>query len=251
MEEQLSFNNAEGDSIAAVLSIPESHNGNAIILLHCFCCSKFHRVMRHLSAALNENGFATLRFDFSGSGESGGKLEEATYTKMLGEAKAAADFLEKKGMKKIGVAGHSLGAMMSLLAAHHDKRLEAVAFIAGSSQAARVREVFPADTVKEAEEKGHSKAIVYGRDMRLTREFLHDIDRHNVGHAVASLNRPLLVVHGTADDIIEHHHARKLHLWAKEPKKIEYIEGADHLFKDNSHIDEMTKKVADWFSENL
>jgi putative redox protein len=251
MEEQLSFDNQEGDSIAAVISIPEKHNGNAVILLHCFCCSKFHRVMRHLSAALNKKGFSTLRFDFSGCGESGGKLEEATYTKMLGEAKAAADLLEKKGMKKIGVAGHSLGAMMGLLAAHHDERLEAVAFIAGSSQAARVREVFPQDAITEAEEKGHSKAVVYGRDMKLTREFLHDIDRHNVGHAVASLNRPLLVVHGTVDDIIESHHARKLHLWANHPKKIEYIKGADHLFKDNSHLDEMTKKVAVWFYENL
>ncbi len=250
MEEQLTFRNTEGDIISAVLSTPENHNGKAVLLLHCFCCSKFHRVMRHLSAALNKNGFATLRFDFSGSGESEGKLEEATYTKMLGEAKAAADLLEKKGMR-MGVAGHSLGAMMSLLAAHHDKRLEAVAFIAGSSQAARVREVFPENTVKEAEEKGHSEAVVYGRDMRLTREFLHDIDRHNVGHAVASLERPLLVVHGTVDDIIEPHHARKLHLWANPPKRIEYIEGADHLFREDSHLDEMTKKVADWFSENL
>ena len=250
MEESLSFKNKEGDSIAAILSVPEKHNGKAVLLLHCFCCSKHHRVMRHLSSALNLRGFATLRFDFSGNGESGGKLEEATYTKMLGEARAAADLLEKRGMV-MGVAGHSLGAMMSLLAAHHDKRLRAVAFIAGSSQAARVREVFPADAVKEAEENGHAGAVVYGRDMRLTREFLHDIDRHNVGHAVAGLGRPLLVVHGTVDEVIEPHHARKLHLWANEPKRIEYIEGADHLFRDNEHLEEMVKKVADWFSENL
>jgi esterase/lipase len=251
MEELLKFRNAQGDRISAVISTPENHNGKAVLLLHCFCCSKFHRVMRHLSEALNKNGFATLRFDFSGSGESGGRLEEATYTKMLGEAKAAADLLQEEGMEKLGVAGHSLGAMMSLLAAYHDPRLEAVAFIAGSSQAARVREVFPAEAIAEAELRGHSKAVVYGRDMRLTREFLHDIDRHNVGHAVASLKRPLLVVHGTVDEIIEPHHARKLHLWAKEPKRIEYIEGADHLFRDNAHLNEMSKKVADWFSENL
>ena len=116
MEENLTFKNSEGEAIAALLSVPENHNGKAVLLLHCFCCSKYHRVMRHISSALNSRGFATLRFDFSGSGESGGRLEEATYTKMLGEARAAADLLEKRGMR-MGVAGHSLGAMMSLLAA--------------------------------------------------------------------------------------------------------------------------------------
>jgi putative redox protein len=251
MEEQISFSNSSGESISAVITTPENHNRKAVLMLHCFCCSKYHRIMRHLSAELNRTGFATMRFDFSGSGESSGKLEEATYSKMLDEAKHAADLLESRGMESMGVAGHSLGAMMALLAAHHDKRLSAVAFIAGSSQAARVREVFPAETVKEAEENGHSHAVVYGRDMRLTREFLHDIDRHNVGHAVATLGRPLLVVHGTLDEIIEPHHARKLHLWADHPKKIEYIEGADHLFKDDAHLDYMCSKVSKWFSENL
>lgn len=251
MEEQLTFSNNSGDDISAVLSIPGKSDGRAVMLLHCFCCTKYHRVMRHLSSALNSEGIATLRFDFSGNGESGGSLEEATYTKMLGEARAAADLLESRGMERIGVAGHSLGAMMSLLAAHHDDRLRAVAFISGSSQAARVREVFPQEAIEEAETKGHSHAVVYGRDMRLTSDFLHDIDRHNVGHAVAVLERPFLIVHGTRDSVIEPHHARKLYLWAGEPKRIEYIEGADHLFRDESHLDEMVRKVSGWFSENL
>jgi len=251
MDEKLTFRNAEGDGLSAVLGLPENPNGNGIVMLHCFTCTKHHRIMRGLSECLLAHGFTTLRFDFSGNGESGGKIEDATYTKMLGETAAAVAVLKKRGCKRIGAAGHSMGAMLALLAAHGDKRINAVAFISGSSQAARVREVFPPDAVEKAEREGVSRAFVYGRDITLKREFLLDVEKYNVGHAVAVLHRPLLIVHGSADEIIPPFHARQLHAWSNNHSRLEMVGGADHLFRDERNLARMRSLVCSWFSEAL
>ncbi len=251
MDEKLTFTNSSGDSIAAVLGVPERPNGRGIVLLHCFTCTKHHRILRGISECLVAHGFTTLRFDFSGNGESGGRLEDATYTKMLGEVSAAASVLRKRGCGRIGAAGHSMGAMLALLAAHEDKHINAVAFISGSSQAARVREVFPPETVEKAEREGQAQAFVYGRDMSLKREFLLDVEKYNVGHAVAVLHRPLLIVHGTADEIIPPFHARQLHQWSNGHSRLELMEGADHLFRDERNLSKLRKLVCSWFAESL
>ena len=252
MEERLSFTGTSGEETAAILSKPHNPNGKGVILLHCFLCTKHHRIIRAMSDSLLERGFTTFRFDFYGNGESGGRIEESTYSKMIAQVKDSVSFLENRGGAEwVGVAGHSMGAMLALLSAHEDPRIGSVAFIAGSSQAARVREVFPEESIMQAEEQGESHAFVYGRDIRLKREFLLDIERYNVGHAIAMLGRPILIVHGTKDEVIPPFHARQLYNWAREPKSIEMINGANHLFKEESHLRALKETVGDWFSRNL
>jgi len=251
MDEKFFFRNREGESVAAILGIPGKPNGHAVILLHCFMCTKHHRIMRNLAECLAISGFAVLRFDFSGNGESKGKVEESTYTKMISEVKDAVSLLKKRGMKKIGVAGHSMGAMLGLLCAHEDPRIDAVAFISGSSQAARVREVFSDEVVEKAEREGSAEAFVYGRDIILKREFLHDLEKYNVGHAVAMLKKPLLIVHGAKDEVIAPFHARSLFGWAHEPKTLELVAGADHLFRRDEDLIRLREIVCGWFGKSL
>ena len=251
MDAPISFRNSYGDTLAGILSEPQDPNGNGIALLHCFTCTKHHRILRNLSQSLCDAGFTVVRFDFSGNGESTGKIEESDYTKMIGDVKEAVSLLRDRGMKKVGVAGHSMGAMLSALSAHEDKRIAAVGFIAGSSQAARVREIFPDSILEKAEREGVVEAFVYGRSIVLRREFLHDVEKYNIGHAIATLRRPLLVVHGTKDETIPVFHARQIYAWASEPKTLELIDGADHMFKKEEHLALLRQKTTAWFGKNL
>lgn len=251
MDSSLSFTDNYGDSIAALLSQPKKPNGKGIVLLHCFTCTKHHRILRNISESLTDNGFTVLRFDFSGNGESGGKIEDTNYTRMIGQVKQAVSILQENKMKKIGVAGHSMGAMLSVLSAYEDERIKAVGFIAGSSQGARVRDVFPKEVVDKAEKEGFAEAFVYGRNIVLKREFLLDVEKYNLGRDVAGLNRPILVIHGTEDEIIPVFHARQLYAWASEPKTLELLDGVDHLFKKDKSLDLLKQKVTEWFEKNL
>lgn len=251
MDKKLILDSPANDKLAAILSVPKAPNGKAVLLLHCFTCTKHHRIMRGLAECLSQGGFTVLRFDFGGNGESGGNLEDATYTKMLAEINCAVAYLAESGISRIGVAGHSMGAMLALLAAENDRRIKAVGFISGSSQAARVREVFPAEAIRKAEEAGSAEAFVYGRPITLRREFLLDVERFNVGHAIATLQRPILIVHGTQDEVIPLFHARQVHAWASEPKMLLQMEGADHLFKKDDDLSRLREAVCAWFGQNL
>ncbi|HSB46961.1 MAG TPA: alpha/beta fold hydrolase [Candidatus Bilamarchaeum sp.] len=250
MENRLTFP-SQGNEITAILTEPKKPNGKGVVLLHCFTCTKHHRIMRTLAAELASRGFSVLRFDFSGNGESGGKIEEATYTRMLGEVSDGVSVLLSRGMKKVAVAGHSMGAMLSLLSAQADGRIGAVGFIAGSSQAARVREVFPADAIAKAERDGEAESEAYGRKLILKKEFLLDVEKYNVGHAAATLGRPILIVHGKDDETIPFYHARQLFNWCKGEKTLELMDGADHLFKKDGSLERMTKTVGEWFGKTL
>jgi uncharacterized protein len=251
MDERLTIGSPSGDALAAIISAPQKPNNKGIILLHCFTCTKHHRIIRSLSECLTKSGFTVLRFDFGGNGESTGKLEDATYTRMLGEIRAAVTHMRRMGIRQIGIAGHSMGAMLSLLAAHEDRRIKAVGFIAGSSQAARVREIFPAEAVRKAEEQGSAEALVYNRKMALRREFLLDVEKYNVGHTAAVLKRPLLIVHGSADEVIPPFHARQVYNWASGPREMHIIEGADHLFRKDADLARLSRDVCAWFEKHL
>lgn len=74
MEEKITFTGRSGEPIAAMLSRPHHPNGKGVVLLHCFLCTKHHRVVRSVSEALAVQGITTLRFDFYGNGESGGRM---------------------------------------------------------------------------------------------------------------------------------------------------------------------------------
>ncbi|MBI5228098.1 alpha/beta fold hydrolase [Candidatus Micrarchaeota archaeon] len=261
MEEKLTFKNQNNENISAILSTPENakqnsnQNANGIVLLHCFTCTKHHRIMRTLADGLSAAGFMVLRIDFSGNGESEGKLEEATYTKMITEVKGAVSMLKGKGAKKIAIAGHSMGAMMSVLGASKDERISAVAFIAGSSETSRIRQIFPSDIIEKVEVDGSAETVVYGRSIILRNEFLRDVEKYDVGAAAKQLNgRPLLIVHGSDDETINVTHAKKLFELAKEPKnsqvKLEIIDGADHLFRKPEHLAKLREVVVGWIKEN-
>ena len=240
------FFESDGEKLAAIIDMPTKPNGNGVVLLHCFTCTKHHRIMRNLAKDLCDSGFCVLRFDFPGNGESEGKIEDSTYTKMIHSVSDAVSMLKSRGMEKIGLAGHSMGAMIALLAAK-DERIDAVAFIAGSSKPGRVREVFPKEAVEKAEREGIAEAFVYGRTIKLKREFLIDLEKHSVEAAVKTLSKPILIVHGSKDETINVEHAKKLYSWANQPTKLEIIDGADHLFKDEKHLEKLKEAVAKWF----
>ena len=253
-EEKIVFLASDGRKIAGLLTAPAESKSRAVILLHCFTCTKHHRILRTLSEAIIAKGIAVLRFDFGGNGESEGKLEDETYTRMIGEVGSAIDFMTSRGYTQLSLAGHSMGAMMSVLSAYELKETKAksiisVVFIAGSSQAARVRDVFPAEIIRKAETEGSAQAFVYGREIILKKEFLMNVEQYNLGLAVAMLKRPILIVHGDEDELIPVFHARQLYNWAGKPKELKIIHGADHLFRDSKLLEKMTMEVAEWLDK--
>src|SRR3989344_5175207 len=125
---KLSYEN-EGQRIAATLHTPRAKTKACVILVHGFSGDKDTEGSSDsfpvLAKALAERGFAVLRFDCRGSGESEGRFEETTLTREVSDLKRSIAFDKEQGFEHIGVTGASLGGAVALLG--YDNSVECLA----------------------------------------------------------------------------------------------------------------------------
>ena len=70
-QERFTIVNPNGDRLAARLDSPGGSEPHAYALFaHCFTCGKNIRAATRVATALTDAGFAVLRFDFTGLGNS-------------------------------------------------------------------------------------------------------------------------------------------------------------------------------------
>ena len=81
-----------------------------------------------LAHALSEAGFATLRFSFSGNGESEGRFEDSCPTK---ESADLASLLDVVQGPPITYVGHSMGGAVGVMRASADPRIARLVSLAG------------------------------------------------------------------------------------------------------------------------
>src|SRR5258708_30755796 len=72
-----------------------------------------HPAYRYLALALERNGFAVVRFDYPGTGDSGGELDDPRILHRWHRSTAAAiAVLRDAGVTSIGVLGMRFGALL-------------------------------------------------------------------------------------------------------------------------------------------
>jgi len=175
-------------------------------------------------------GFATLIFNFRGAGRSEGNLDILGWSRDL---QAALDFLynlKEVDKTRFCLLGFSGGAAVSVYTTAHNPRVSSVVTCAcpADFRALSQRET-PLDTIERFRQIG---AI---RD----KDFPPSIEEWEKGFETVSpikwidriSPRPLLLVHGDADELIPLEHAHKLYQKAKEPKELKIIPGARHKMR--------------------
>lgn len=93
-----------------------------------------HKPFLVIADYLSKNGYAVLRYDDRGVGESEGKFSEATILDFATDTEAAINYLKKQKFvdnKKIGILGHSEGGMVAQIVAAHSKDIHFIISLAG------------------------------------------------------------------------------------------------------------------------
>jgi fermentation-respiration switch protein FrsA (DUF1100 family) len=175
-------------------------------------------------------GFLTLIFNFRGAGKSQGNLDILGWTRDL---EAALDFLhglQEADQARVCLLGFSGGAAVSVYTAAHDPRVCLVAACA-----------CPADFHSLTQKEASLAAIQRFRQIGAIRDkdFPRSVEEWERGFEIISpINwidklspRPLLLVHGDADELIPPEHAHSLYQKAKEPKELKLISGAKHRLR--------------------
>lgn len=248
MEEQIQFENDQGETLAGTLHRPEQGKASkGVVLGHCFTCTRHTGILRRIAGELVDRGFLTLRFDFSGNGQSQGDFTDSTYSKQVSEMRTAMSLTAERGARWIALGGHSMGALIAFLTAVETGEVAAVCTLAGRLAGMNAAEFLSPQQRRELRETGEVPFRSRGRELILTDRFFADAEQYDPIPALRDFRRPLLVVHGSEDEIIPVQEATRIHEIGGDNVTLEIIPGADHMFGRTEDARKVARMVAGWF----
>ena len=246
----LRFPNRKGEELAAVLETPDSEPRAFALFAHCFACTKDLNATVRISRALAAQGYAILRFDFTGIGQSSGEFSETSFASTVDDLVCAAEFLREHHQAPRLLIGHSIGGAAALVAASDLPEVGAVATIGAPSSTEHLRgsleRVAPGAT-ETATREGVAEIQIAGRTLRLRRGLVEELENERVLDAAGALRRPLLIFHSPTDETVSVENAGALFAAARHPKSFVAIDGADHLLLERAADSSFVANLlADW-----
>jgi dipeptidyl aminopeptidase/acylaminoacyl peptidase len=224
----------EGVDVVGVLHLPPSGPAPCVVACHGMGASKDSDKYLLLGRDFPEAGLALARFDFRGSGESGGLYRDSTIASRLTDLEAVLEHLERDPALdgRFGLLGSSLGGFVALWAASRHRRVvPVVAWNAPANLA-----VLAASPSADVTSPGAA--------------LVAEVRAGRYVDAPAGTSH-VLVVQGQADDVVPPGHAEILFERAVEPRALCLLPGGDHRLSDPLHRLEAVKRSRDWFTRHF
>lgn len=246
---RVTFDSPNRDSIVGMHTLLGSRH--AVLLQHGYGSNKDGFHLRRIAQTLAGGGVGSLRFDFSGNGESSGSFRFANYAAEVDEMKAAADYLSDTGSNLIGILGHSkAGTEVIQYGARFDSRDLSIVNVCGRFNLSEgIKERFSEDDLATLRRTGRMQVPHprTGKPFTVTQQELDERLQTDMGEVASSVRLShVLTIHGTADETIpvsdaaEFDERIRLH-------KLEMVEGADHGFTSEQHASQVCDLVTRFF----
>ncbi|MBX5172350.1 alpha/beta fold hydrolase [Rhizobium sp. NZLR1b] len=245
-----------GDHVVGTLRLTASANAPTVVLLHGFGGTR-HELMisqtgtgifTHTAEKLASLGFSSLRIDFRGVGESGGRFQDTTYNRQIEDCIAAMDFvsdLPSGGPNAIFLLGWSQGGLVAAVAAGRTNRPAAVALWAPVGEP---KLSFPAligrDVYERAlENRSPTKLqLPWGSSITLGHDFFADVESLDPLDEIAKYDGPVFLAEGSLDTAIPVGTAAK---FARAHKGAHQVWEApmDHIFNTCKNVDMLDRLI--------
>jgi dipeptidyl aminopeptidase/acylaminoacyl peptidase len=199
-----------------------------------------------LVTPLHQAGYHVLLFSYRGHGRSEGNRFNFSYgARESKDIDAAAAFLlEGKGIKKIGVIGHSVGAASAIISAARNSRISAVVAAAPFPSVEELWNTsrpffFPKSLFGLTFELAEQRKQFSRNEVRP----IDVIDRISP--------RPVLIIHGSEDQRITNEQSIDLFDAANEPKCMWLVEGASHSEVRSPLLDNHIQDIISFFDQAM
>jgi len=239
----------DGLTIAGQLYLPEGQIPFPII---CICHGIPARIPDSresgytlLAERVYSEGFAVFIFSFRGTGASGGNFDISGWTRDL---KAAIDYLcALPGAGHLSLLGFSGGAAVSIYVGSRDERVSSIVSCACPAEFTWFTNV---DDGRSIIEHFRSIGIIRDKDFPSSvEEWLNSFRLINpIDHVGGVAPRPLLLVHGNKDEVVDISQAYRLYDRSGEPRELVIVDGAGHRLRQS---DEAMTGVISWLKSQL
>ena len=214
----------------------------AVILCHGMEACKEGTKSVRMAEGLAALGIDALRFDFSYVGESEGEFLDLTVSGEVEDLAGAWAFARRRAGGPIGLIGSSLGGTVALLFAAQEPAVAALATIAAVAYPGRRARALPASERERWRREGSYD--LFG--IRVGAAFLDDVERLDVPAALGSVRCPVLLTHGTADDVVPCSDADEIAARVGGTVSVRRYAGADHRFSDPRLLDRLLADLVEW-----
>lgn len=208
-----------GRGIAGLLVTPDGVSGPpAVLLLHGFTGQKNEfpiagtdtGLFTYAAEKLAEQGIASLRIDFHGSGDSAGEWSDTTFSSQIKDAAIAFDWLQAQAAvdgARVGILGYSQGGLVGAhLAALRPEADAVVLWAPVTNPMSTYSIILGADTVKKAI-AGDASAVTtaklsWGGETKLKGSFFKELEEYTPVGAISKYHGPLRVFVGKKETIV-------------------------------------------------
>jgi dipeptidyl aminopeptidase/acylaminoacyl peptidase len=236
---------SEDQRLVGVLHLPRRGRmgGSGIVITcHGLMSSKDSQKYLEIAKLLSSTGFAVLRFDFRGSGESEGSGD--LLSKRIMDLKAALKFAQDKGYRSVGLIGSSYGGTTAILVASETTEIKC---LVTWSTPCKLIELFDGfDTQGAMGQSGGSQETESVRSS----QFKEDLARYDVAEAAKRVAK-ILVIHCKGDKVVSWNQAKIIYENAKKPKSLKVFEKGDHQLIDSSIRKEALALTIDWLTKYM
>jgi uncharacterized OsmC-like protein/esterase/lipase len=240
---------SQGQTLAGLLETPDQGVRAYVLFAHCFTCGKDIAAASRISRFLVQHGFAVLRFDFTGLGNSDGDFANTNFSSNTEDLLSAARFLQQNYQAPELLIGHSLGGAAVLAMATQLPDVKAVVTIGAPFEASHVLHNFNAH-LETIETDGQAKVSLGPREFTVKKQFLDDLRNQTTDH-IKHLNKALLVLHSPVDLTVDIADAEKIYKAAKHPKSFVSLDTADHLLSKAIDSEYVAQTISGWASRYI
>jgi pimeloyl-ACP methyl ester carboxylesterase len=241
--EKVVFENTRGREIHGVFESGDSDR--CIVMAHGLTDDRnVGGYFSTASKALNEAGFNVLRFDFTGRGDTEGKL---TLDKGVDDLKSAIEFVKSRGINRIGLYGYSMGGVISLRSL--DPSIEAV-FLSSPVTARFELPLHPLSSWL-AKKFGEVPDINIDRKRKIewvNWELTEDLLSVDQKKLLSDIDVPVKIVHGNRDFIVDVENSKKASKILN--CELEIIDGMGHTYR-GGYRQEVIDEAEAWFREEM
>lgn len=237
----------DGIRLSAILERPDAVRCPLVIVLHGFSSSKEKPHTLAACEAMREAGFATLRFDLYGHGESGGAFKDHTLYKWISNTLAVIGYARTLDfVTDIYLSGHSQGGLTAaLVGGMAPDLIKGLILRAPAFMIPRVAREgnmlgWRFDPLRIPDEIKIAQGFALGGNYVRVAQTIRPED------AVERFPGPVLLLHGEEDDVVPLKDSREAAA-RYQNCRLEALSGETHHF--DRRTDQMKTIIREWLEE--
>ncbi|HBH26277.1 MAG TPA: alpha/beta hydrolase [Rhodospirillaceae bacterium] len=220
---------------------PRNQNLATAVFLSGYASDMAGAKATHLEQACAQRGQGFLRFDYSGTGLSGGRFADGTLGAWLADARAVVEHATEG--RPLTLIGSSMGGWVALLLALSEPRVRAVVTIAAAPDFSQWGVLDKLDAPRKAALDKDGKCTFMGNTY--TKALLDEARGHMLLERTHDLATPITMFQGRADAVVPWRTAEKIRrAFPKAAPRLILIEDGDHRLSREADLLMIDRQVA-------